>query len=259
MTSPNSAANDLDAMLARTRHLFLDFDGPICSIFAGMPAATVANRLRKAFGDHLQMPDDIASTTDPFAVFAYAATISEDLAAWVETEMTDLELAAVATAAPTPYVHELVTACQYSGRSVAVVSNNSARAVNSYLGLHGLDDRISLVVARTDHDPALLKPSPHLIAQAVDALDAQPGECTLVGDSVTDIQGARLASIHSIGYANEPDKRERLTAAGPGAIINSLADLALRLRARVANPEPLQLSPRPQGRTFGAPGLTAWS
>ncbi len=237
MTGPIPAASDLDTILARTRHLLLDFDGPICSIFAGLPAATVADRLRKLFGNHAQMPDDIASTPDPLEVFAYAATISEDLAARVETEMTDLELAAVATAAPTPYVHEVVTACQNSGRSVAVVSNNSARAVHSYLARHGLDDRISLVVARTHHDPALLKPSPHLITQAVGALDAEPDECTLVGDSVTDIQGARLASVQSIGYANEPGKREHFTTAGADAIINSLADLALRLRARVANPE----------------------
>jgi phosphoglycolate phosphatase len=171
-------------------------------------------------------------------VFAYAATVSEDLAARVETEMTDQELAAVATAAPTPYVHEVVTACQNSGRSVAVVSNNSSRAVHSYLARHGLDDRISLVVARTDHDPALLKPSPHLITQAIHALNAEPSECTLVGDSVTDVQASRLASVQSIGYANKPGKRERLTAAGPGAIIDSLADLALRLRARAANPVP---------------------
>ena len=88
--------------------------------------------------------------------------------------MTDQELAAVATAAPTPYVHDVVTACQNSGRSVSVVSNNSARAVHAYLARHGLDDRISLVVARTSHDPALLKPSPHLITQAVEALDAEP-------------------------------------------------------------------------------------
>jgi phosphoglycolate phosphatase len=87
------------------------------------------------------------------------------------------------------------------------------------------------VIARTSHDPALLKPSPHLITRAVEALDAEPGECTLVGDSVTDIQGARLASVQSIGYANEPGKRGRLSKAGAGAIINSLADLALRLRA----------------------------
>jgi phosphoglycolate phosphatase len=251
MTSATPAASDLDAILARTRHLLLDFDGPICSIFAGLPAATVADRLRKLFGDHAQMPGDIATTADPFAVFAYSATVSENLAAQVETEMTELELAAVATAAPTPYVHEVVTACQDSGRSVAVVSNNSARAVHSYLRRHGLADRISLVIARTDHDPALLKPSPHLITQAVDALDAEPGECTLVGDSVTDIQGAQLASVQSIGYVNKPGKRERFTAARAGAIIDSLADLALRLRAHVANPELLQLSLRFQRRGDG--------
>jgi len=257
MTSPIPPGSDLDAIVSRTRHLLLDFDGPICSIFAGLPAATVADRLRKLLGDHAQLPDNIARTPDPIEVFAYAATVSEDLAARVETEMTDQELAAVVTAAPTPYIHEVVTACQNSGRSVAVVSNNSARAVHSYLARHGLDDRISLVVARTNHDPALLKPSPHLIIRAVDALKAEPRECTLVGDSVTDVQAARLASVQSIGYANKPGKHERLSAAKAGAVINSLADLALRLRARVTNPELLQLSLRLQGRTFGAPSMTA--
>ena len=257
MTSPTPPGCDLDTIVSRTRHLLLDFDGPVCSIFAGLPAAAIADRLRKVFGDHASMPDDVARTADPFEVFAYAATLSEDLAARVEAEMTDQELAAVPTAVPAPYVHEVVTACQNSGRSVAVVSNNSARTVHAYLTRHGLDDRISLVIARTSHDPALLKPSPHLITQAVDALDAEPGECALVGDSVTDVKAAQLANVQSIGYANEPGKRERLTEAGAGAIINSLADLALRLRARVADPELLQLPSRLQGRTFGAPGLTA--
>jgi len=157
--------------------------------------------------------------------------------------MTGQELAAVATAAPTPYVHDVVTACQNSGRSVSVVSNNSARAVHAYLARHGLDDRISLVIARTSHDPALLKPTPHLITQAVAALDAEPGEYTLVGDSVTDVRGARLASVQSIGYATKPGERESLAAAGAGATINSLADLALRLRARVPNPKPCDPKP----------------
>ncbi len=253
MTAPTPPGSDLDVIVSRTRHLLLDFDGPICSIFAGLPAATIAARLRKLLGDHTQLPDDIARTEDPFEVFAYAATISEDLAARVEAEMTDQELAAVPTAAPTPYVHEVVTACQNSGRSITVVSNNSARTVHAYLTRHGLDDRISLVIARTNHNPALLKPSPHLITQAVDALGAEPGECALVGDSVTDIQAAHLARVHSIGYANEPGKRERFTAAGADAIINSLADLALKLRARAGNPELLQLPQRLSGRGRGRP------
>jgi phosphoglycolate phosphatase len=234
MTGPAQPGDPLDTVLSGTRHLLLDFDGPICSIFAGLPAAVVADRLRKLFGDQAQLPENIALTSDPLEVFIYAGTISTDLAARVEAEMSDQEQVAVATAAPTPYVHEVITACRDSGRTVAVVSNNSARAVHAYLARHSLDDRIKLVIARTSHDPDLLKPSPHLIERAVDALSAEPDECTLVGDSVTDIQGARHAGVRSIGYANRPDKREQFATAQADAIIDSLAELALRLRAHAA-------------------------
>jgi hypothetical protein len=52
--------------------------------------------------------------------------------------------------------------------------------------------------AASRHQPS------HGAALPCPALDAEPGECALVGDSVTDIQGARLVSVQSIGYANEP-------------------------------------------------------
>ena len=66
-------------------------------------------------------------------VFAYSGTISPELAAKVEAELADQEVAAVATARPTPYVHDVLAACRESGRTVAVVSNNSERAVLLYL------------------------------------------------------------------------------------------------------------------------------
>jgi phosphoglycolate phosphatase len=231
MTTADAHAADLGAILARTRYLLIDFDGPICSIYAGLPAPQVAAQLRKLFTGH-QLPDDIRQTGDPIEVFAYAGTVSPDLAARVEAEMTDLEVAATATAKPTPYIHEVLAGCRESGRTVAVVSNNSARAVTTYLQRNGLSDSIRLVVARTSHDPALLKPSPHLIDTAVRALDADSTATALVGDSITDIEGAHRAGISSIGYANKPGKYERMTQAGAGAVITSMADLALWLRAR---------------------------
>jgi HAD superfamily hydrolase (TIGR01509 family) len=233
MTDVASPGADLDAIVTRNRYLLLDFDGPICSIYAGLPAPTVADQLRKLLtGQSVPMPEDVARSPDPMEVFAYAGTVNPELAARVETEMADLEVAAVATAKPTPYVHDVLAACRESGRAVAVVSNNAERAVQTYLTRHGLDDRTGPVFARTSHDPALLKPSPHLIEKAVQALNADPTETALVGDSITDIEGSRLAGIDSIGYANKPGKLERMTAAGAGAVITSLADLALRLRAR---------------------------
>jgi beta-phosphoglucomutase-like phosphatase (HAD superfamily) len=229
MTSPGTDAAALGAIIARTRYLLLDFDGPICSIFAGLPAPTVAEKLRKLFSGEL--PEEIANTPDPIEVFKYSATVSDEMAIRVEAEMADLEVAAVPTADPTPYVHQVIASARESGRVVGVVSNNSPRAVNAYLDRHGLSNGIALVVARTRHDPTLLKPDPYLIDEAVRGLDAAPARSALVGDSFTDIEAAHSAGVASIGYANKPGKRARMTELEAGAVITSMADLVLSLRA----------------------------
>ena len=235
MTSPGTDAASLGAVIARTRYLLLDFDGPICSIYAGLTDATVATQLRKLIPGEL--PETIATTPDPIEVFTYSATVSDELAARVEAEMADLEVAAVPTADPTPYVHQVIASARESGRIIGVVSNNGPRAVNAYLDRHGLSDGIRLVTARTSHDPALLKPSPHLINEAVRGLDADPAATTLVGDSFTDIEAAHSAGVASVGYANKPGKRGRMMELRAGAVIASMADLALSLRAHAVSPE----------------------
>jgi phosphoglycolate phosphatase len=223
----------LSEIIAATRHLFLDFDGPICSVFAGVKPGTVATSLRDLITSHgIALPADVTATSDPFAVFAHTATISPELAAEVEAAMTDLEVTAVATAEPTPGVHALITSCRESGRTLTVVSNNSARAVGAYLTRHALDGPVGIVIARTSPDPHLLKPSPHFLQQAITASNADPDACTLVGDQLSDIDAARLAGTHSVGYANEPGKTDAFTDAGAGAIVTSLAPIALALRAR---------------------------
>ena len=122
MTSPGIDAASLGAVISRTRYLLLDFDGPICSIYAGLTDATVAAQLRKLIPGEL--PEEIASTPDPIEVFTYSATVSDELAARVEAEMADLEVAAVPTADPTPDVHQVISSARESGRIIGVVSNN---------------------------------------------------------------------------------------------------------------------------------------
>ena len=193
MTSPDD--DRLGEIITATRHLFLDFDGPICSIFAGLKPATIADRLREVIISHgITPPADIEATSDPFDVFIYAASVSPDLGAEVEVAMTDLEVAAVPSAEPTSGVHAVVTSCRDSGRTLTVVSNNSDRAVRAYLTRHALDGQISTVIARTSPDPDLLKPCPHFLQQAITASNADPDTCTLVGDQLTDIDAARQAS-----------------------------------------------------------------
>jgi phosphoglycolate phosphatase len=98
---------------------------------------------------------------------------------------------------------------------------------SSLLERHGLSGGVALVVARTSHDPAQLKPSPHLLEIAVQKLAADPTATALVGDSLTDIEAAHRAGI---GYANKPGKQEAMTQLNAGAVITSMSDLALSLR-----------------------------
>ena len=230
MTASSPAGMTLDDIITPARYLFLDFDGPVCQIYAGLPAPVVADRLRKLLPGPL--PPHVESTGDPLQVFTYAATISPELAARVEAEMTTQEQAAVPTARPTPYVHEVLTSARESGRTIAIVSNNSEAAVRAYLTAHGLGDRIDLISARTSPDPGLLKPSPHLVQQAMTRFGTEPTDCFLIGDSTDDITAAQRAGITSIGYANKPGKHALLADTGAGTVVSSLADIVLTLRAR---------------------------
>jgi len=69
------------------------------------------------------------------------------------------------------------------------------------------------------------------------SLDANPAATALVGDSFTDIEAAHSAGVASIGYANKPGKRDRMTDLRAGVVIESMADLALSLRAHAVTPE----------------------
>ncbi|MFE2757695.1 HAD family hydrolase [Actinosynnema sp. NPDC059335] len=217
------------AVLTTADALLLDFDGPVCALFANLPARHVADRLRRLLAADL--PAGIEGTGDPFDVFRHAATLGVEEARTVQAALRAHELEAAATATPTPGAHDLVRAWHATGRKLAVVSNNSRAAVDAYLRLHGLAGLVHAVSARTEPDPALLKPSPHLVSQAVEALAVPPARCALVGDSATDLHAARAAGTRAIGYANKPGKAERFAAERPGAVVTSMTVLDRVVRA----------------------------
>jgi beta-phosphoglucomutase-like phosphatase (HAD superfamily) len=230
MNDPAPPFAALDGILRQTRHLLLDFDGPVCDLWAAHPTALAADRLRKLLTDeNLQLPETIAATADPLAILSYAATISPDLAATAEADLTDLELSAVPTAQPAGYAHDVITSAPASGRTVTVISSCSARAVNTYLARNSLDGQVELVVARTTHEPYT---ATGLTEHAITALHDDPAACTLVASSPAIIEAANAAGMHTIGYARTPSDHEHLADTQASAVTSSLADLVLRLRAR---------------------------
>lgn len=224
---PNAA---LQQVVSRVRHLLLDFDGPICSIFVGTSAGTVAEQLRRRLAvAGVALPDEARS--DPLEVFRVIAAHGGDLGDRAQRELTALEVQAVTTARPADGAEALIKAARQYGRSVTIVSNNSDQAIATYLNNHRLARYISAVIGRNDSDPAHMKPSPYRVRQAVQILQATPAECVLVGDSVSDIVAAHAADVRVIGYANKPGKNERLAQAGADAIVTRLANLVDALTA----------------------------
>ena len=45
MTPGPASGQAVAGLIAQARYLLLDFDGPVCDIFAGLPAAAIAGRL----------------------------------------------------------------------------------------------------------------------------------------------------------------------------------------------------------------------
>jgi phosphoglycolate phosphatase len=210
------------ALVERASAILLDFDGPICRLFADVRAADVAADLRR-FLEHrgAAVPDD--GTGDPLAVLRASAGLDADIVTDLHAELVQAELRAVGTAVPTPDADVVIRSLFERGHKLAVVSNNSARAVDEYLELHDLQTSVSAVSARASADPSLMKPSPHLVTEALSDLGVLAADAVFVGDSVTDVEASVAAGVPCIGYANKPGKAARLAAAGAVVVVESMA------------------------------------
>ncbi|MEV4119475.1 HAD family phosphatase [Micromonospora sp. NPDC049645] len=218
---------DLGRLLGGVGAVLLDFDGPVCSIFAGYPAAHVAAELVDVLRRRgVDVPPELASEPDPLEVLRRSVTMGQSVTPAVEDALCAAERRAVETAEPTSYGREVIVAARQAGLSVAVVSNNSAEAVSAYLAAHRLAGHVSPVVGRAYADPARMKPHPDPILRAVRHLGEPPDRCVLVGDSLSDIEGARAAGVRVIGYANRGSKVDAFRAANADVVITSMGEVA---------------------------------
>jgi phosphoglycolate phosphatase-like HAD superfamily hydrolase len=142
--------------LLRSGPLLLDFDGPICSIFARYPAPQIASELVKLIDtESTGVPLSLRRERDPLEVLRWAghSRRGAELVRTVEDALCAAELQAVKTADPTPCGREVIVAAHQAGLSVAVVSNNSAGAVRAYLSAHRLAGYVSVITGRSYADP----------------------------------------------------------------------------------------------------------
>jgi phosphoglycolate phosphatase len=217
---------DLQQLFVAAEAVLFDFDGPICSVFDGYPAPQIAEELRElAIKSRQDLPPALEKATGPHELLLAAAG-DPPLAAELERALQASELRAVETALPTPGAAECLAACREHGKRVAIVSNNYAEAVRDYLTRTGLTELVLHVEGRDASDPTLMKPSPHLIERAAEALGIRIPGCVFIGDQTSDMEAGRLAGCRTIGYANKPGKTAALALAGADVVAETMTQVA---------------------------------
>ncbi|MER6782623.1 MULTISPECIES: HAD family hydrolase [unclassified Streptomyces] len=223
----------LRGVLAHARVVFFDFDGPICDVFAGLPAPEVATQLTALLAAQDETAGaQAAETDDPIEVMRIAHEVDAELGQKVEQALTAAEVEAVALAGPpTSGAVEALESVRSSGRAVAVVSNNSAECVRSFLEAHGLDGYVARVIGRPVGQPHLMKPNPFPLIGAAEQMQMDITLCTLIGDSLTDVQAAHAAGATVIAYANKPHKADLFAEAQADTITDDMRAIADALNA----------------------------
>ena len=218
-------------LLRPMQGVLLDFDGPVCNLFAGYPAAAIASELRDYLIDAgVDLDESVKGTADPLALISWTASHEPELLEPLERCEVLAERSAAETATPTEHVREVIRLAIESGRPVAIVSNNSRTAIDRFLELHRLSSEVTSVAGRVAGRPELMKPNPTPVVRAASSLGVPPEACVLVGDSVSDIEAARNAGSRCIGYAKNLSRGGQLEAAGADAVIYSMGTLAAFLR-----------------------------
>jgi N-acetyl-D-muramate 6-phosphate phosphatase len=211
-------------------HVLLDFDGPVCAVFAGLSAQQVAELLRErlAAAGHAVDPS-WQDENDPLALLRRISEERPALSAAADVVLTDLEAEAMQRARLNPDVKYLLDACADTGREVMVVSNNAGAAITDYVGREGLAGYIGRVVGRVPGQPSSMKPSPRLLLDAMG--ETPPERCVFIGDAVRDVEAGHAAGVPTIGYANKPGKAAKLGDAGAAVVVDSLVTVADSLHA----------------------------
>ncbi len=120
-------------------------------------------------------------------------------------------------------------------RQIAIVTSNSSRTVERWLQLHRLTHTVRTIVGRDSLLP--LKPSPMMLARAIQMSCRVANETIMVGDSEADAQAARDAGVDFLGIASDPAMQARLQELGASAVFSSPGDLAYRLFGSETSPQ----------------------
>ncbi|WSQ10136.1 HAD-IA family hydrolase [Streptomyces sp. NBC_01231] len=234
MAAETEALRDL---ITRARVVLWDFDGPICRLFAGHAADKVADDLvewLEGRGLHGLLTDEERQSLDPHIVLRALDRRhpGSDLVDELEERLTTEELRATASAMPTPYADPLIRTWKAVGRRMAIATNNSPRVVRTYLESRGLTACFAPHIYGRTQQLNHLKPDPHCLNRALNAMGSAPSDALMIGDTPSDLYAAKAAGVPFLGYARNERKEKLLRDAGATVTVSSLEPMLTMMRTQ---------------------------
>ncbi|WP_182920326.1 HAD family hydrolase [Nocardioides cavernaquae] len=207
-------------LLSRARAFLLDFDGPIAALMPS-PANELAAREARRPLMGVDLPLEIESASDHLAVLRWARLNADDATSLaVEAACTEVEIDAAGKCDPSPTGARLFELASELDIPIAVVSNNSTLSVHVFLDRVGWLDQVDVLACRTPETVDLIKPSPHLLRIAADALRIPIEDTVFVGDSVSDVIASKAAGCPVLGLAKNERRRMELVGGGADQVIS---------------------------------------
>ena len=217
----------LRELVQTSKAILLDFDGPVCRLFSAVPAPDIAQKIRSfLFERSVSVPEPMMKEGDPLVLLRWTGGAAPHLLAEVERIQADSEKEAARLAEPTSGAAEVIRSSTALGRPVVIVTNNSAEAVETYLDRHALAASITGISARIQGRPDLMKPDAHLVFKGAEMSAQSASACVLIGDSPTDMEAAKKAGAHCVGYAKRKTRISELSDAGADSIVQSMESVA---------------------------------
>ncbi|HLV21815.1 MAG TPA: HAD-IA family hydrolase [Polyangiaceae bacterium] len=130
-------------------------------------------------------------------------------------------------AAATPHTHRMPGAeralTALAHLPLAVCTNKPRRTTDIVLGELGLGPHFRAVVA--GGDLPVHKPDPAVLRHTAALLGVEPAELVMVGDGPQDVECGRAVAARTVGVKGGIVPLERLVAAEPDVLLDSLAEL----------------------------------
>jgi len=137
------------------------------------------------------------------------------------TEKHELEAATTTNLLPGAY--DTLKMLKSTGLKIALCTINSQKTTNYILKRFKLTEFFDATIPR--ESVVDVKPHPDHLEAALKVLEIAPSETLVVGDSVSDMQGAKELNVLAVGLTTGVSIKEQLMNAGANYIITSITDL----------------------------------